>query len=441
MLPEMKYAHSGDVNIVYEVIGDGPIDLVLVHGWVATIEGVRDAPGFAQFIQRLTSFSRVVQFDKRGTGMSDRVTQAATMEERMDDVRAVMDAIGSQRAAIMGISEGGVMAALFAATYPERTSALILYGAHAIATRTSVTEAELSEYFEHVKHNWGNEAEARDLLSWLTPSLAVDKRLIEWAQKFMRLGASPGAVIALERMNGEIDIRHILPSIRVPTLVLHRSGDAISVAHGRYLAQHISNAKYVELDGADHLPSVGNSDAILDEIEEFLTGVRQPIEHNRVLATIMFTDIVSSTERAHELGDHKWLELLDQHNTLVRKELARYRGVEVDTTGDGFFATFDGPARAIRCALAISDDVQRLGIQVRAGLHTGECELMANKVGGIAVHIGARVMAHSRANEVLVSSTVKDLVAGSGIKFVDRGVHELKGVPDEWHLYAAARGE
>jgi pimeloyl-ACP methyl ester carboxylesterase len=440
MLPEIKYAVSSDVNIAYEVIGDGPIDLVIVHGWIATVEGVRDAPGFAQFVQRLTSFARVIQFDKRGTGMSDRVTPAATMDERMDDVRAVMDAVGSQRAAIMGISEGGVMATLFAATYPERTSALILYGAHAVPTDLLTTEAEWSEYSERVRRNWGSEAEARDILSWLTPSLAMDEHAIQWAQNFMRLGASPGAEIALSRMNNELDIRRVLPSVHVPTLVLHRVGDrGVSVTHGRYLAEHIPAASYVELEGVDHLPSVGNADVILDEIEEFLTGVRDPLERNRMLATVMFTDIVSSTKRAHELGDRKWRELLNQHNLLVRKQLARFRGVEIDTTGDGFFATFDGPARAIRCALAISDNVQQLGLQVRIGLHTGECELLGDRVGGIAVHIGARVMAQSGANEVLVSRTVRDLVAGSGINFVERGVHELKGVPEEWHLYAVER--
>jgi pimeloyl-ACP methyl ester carboxylesterase len=440
MLPEIKYAVSSDVNIAYEVIGDGPIDLVIVHGWIATVEGVRDAPGFAQFVQRLTSFARVIQFDKRGTGMSDRVTPAATMDERMDDVRAVMDAVGSQRAAIMGISEGGVMAALFAATYPERTSALILYGAHAVPTDLLTTEAEWSEYSERVRRNWGSEAEARDILSWLTPSLAMDQHAIQWAQNFMRLGASPGAEIALSRMNNELDIRRVLPSVHVPTLVLHRVGDrGVSVTHGRYLAEHIPAASYVELEGVDHLPSVGNADVILDEIEEFLTGVRDPLERNRMLATVMFTDIVSSTKRAHELGDRKWRELLNQHNILLRKQLARFRGVEIDTTGDGFFATFDGPARAIRCALAISDNVQQLGLQVRIGLHTGECELLGDRVGGIAVHIGARVMAQSGASEVLVSRTVRDLVAGSGINFVERGVHELKGVPEEWHLYAVER--
>jgi pimeloyl-ACP methyl ester carboxylesterase len=338
MLPEIKYANSGDVNIAYEVVGDGPIDLVIVHGWVATIEGVRDAPGFAQFVERLTTFARVIQFDKRGTGMSDRVTQAATMDERMDDVRAVMDAVGSQRAAVMGISEGGVLASLFAATYPERTAALILYGVHATPTFMVRTDTEWIEFSESVRRTWGSEAEARETLSWMAPSLMMDESAILWAQKFMRLGASPGAVIALSRMNSEIDIRHVLPSIHVPTLVLHRIGDkGISVTHGRYLAEHIPAAKYVELEGDDHLPFIGNSNEILDEIEEFLTGARHPSEHNRMLATIMFTDIVSSTERAHVLGDHKWLELLDQHNALVRRELARYRGVEVDTTGDGFF--------------------------------------------------------------------------------------------------------
>jgi len=438
--PEIKYALSGDVNIAYEVSGDGPIDLVIVHGWVGTIEGVRDAPGLAQFTQRLTSFARVIQFDKRGTGMSDSVTQAAPVDERMDDLRAVMNAVGSKRAAVMGISEGGVMAALFAASHPERVSALILSGAHAVPPGLRTTEAEWSEYSERVRRNWGSEAEARDILSWLAPSLARDESAIHWAQKFMRLGASPGAEIALTRMNNELDIRQVLPSVHVPTLVLHRAGDrGIPVTYGRYLAEHIPGASFVELEGTDHLPFVGNADAILDEIEEFLTGVRDPLERNRMLSTVMFTDIVGSTERAQELGDRRWRELLNQHNILVRKQLTRFRGVEIDTTGDGFFATFDGPARGIRCALAISDNVQRLGIQVRVGLHTGECELMGNKVGGIAVHIGARVMAHSGANEVLVSSTVKDLVAGSGIKFVERGIHELKGVPEEWHLFAVKR--
>jgi pimeloyl-ACP methyl ester carboxylesterase/class 3 adenylate cyclase len=439
MLPEIKYARSGDVSIAYEVIGDGPIDLIIVHGWVASIEGLRGAPAFDQFIQRLTYFARVIQFDKRGTGMSDRVTQAATLEERMDDVRAVMDDIGSQRAAVMGISEGGVMAALFAATFPERTSALIMYGSYA-QRHSPTTEDEWLIYSEEIRHDWGSAAAARQRLAWMAPSLADDKQQIALLQKVMRIGASPSAAIALARMINEIDIRQVLPTIRVPSLIIHRNGDiGQPVADGRYLGEHIPSAKYVELPGVDHLPWIGDADAILDEIEEFLTGARQPLEHNRMLATIMFTDIVSSTERAHELGDRKWLELLDQHNALVRKELVRYRGVEMDTTGDGFFATFDGPARAIRCALAIRDDVQQLGIQVRADLHTGECEMLGKKVGGIAVHIGARVMAHSGGNEVLVSSTVKDLVAGSGIKFEDRGVHALKGVQDEWHLYAVAR--
>ena len=439
MLPDIKYARSGDVNIAYEVIGDRPIDLVLVHGWVASIEGLYGSPAFDQFIQRLASFARVIQFDKRGTGMSDRVTQAATLEERMDDVRAVMDDIGSQRAAVMGISEGGAMSALFAATFPERTSALIMYGSYA-QRHEPMTENDWLIEGERIRRNWGSEEEARETLAWMAPTLADDKHQIRWLQRLLRIGASPSAVIALGRMINEIDIRQVLPTIRVPSLIIHRNGDlGQPVADGRYLGEHIPNAKYIELPGMDHLPWVGDANAILDEIEEFLTGVRQPLEHNRMLATILFTDIVGSTERAHELGDRNWLELLDQHNALVRKELTRFRGVEMDTTGDGFFATFDGPARAIRCALAISDNVQQLGIQIRAGLHTGECELMGNKVGGIAVHIGARVMAHSGANEVLVSSTVKDLVAGSGIKFVERGVHELKGVPDEWHLFAVAR--
>ena len=437
MPPETKYALSGEVNIAYEVVGNAPLDLVIAHGWVGTIEGMRDAPGFAEFIQRLTSFARVIQFDKRGIGMSDRVTQAATLEERMDDVRAVMDAVGSRRAAVMGISEGGIMAALFAATYPERTSALILYGAWAYRSDWPRTEEAWLQYCDHVRHNWGTEADARDMLSWLAPSLTGNESAVLWGQRFKKLGASPGAAIALRRMDREIDIRGTLPSIRVPTLVLHRAEDrGVPVENGRELARRIPDARYVELDGIDHLPSVGDADAILDEIEEFLTGVRDPWERNRVLATVLFTDIVGSTERAHALGDRKWRDLLDQHNSLVRRNLARFRGVEIDTTGDGFLATFDGPARGIRCALAIRDDVQRLGMQIRAGLHTGECELMGGKVGGIAVHIGARVMSCAGANEVLVSGTVKDLVAGSGLTFEEHGTHELKGVPGTWQLYS-----
>jgi len=440
-IPETKYTHNGDVTLAYQVLGNGPLDLVLVPGFVSHLEQGWEEPSYARFLQRLASFSRLVLFDKRGTGLSDRIAGIPTLEQRMDDVRAVMETVGCQRAALLGVSEGGSMTALFSATYPERTSALILYGS---VVRTAwapdypwgVKPAETERKNEKWRQEWGGPLGLEEF----APSVARDERFRQWWAKYLRLGASPSAIITNSRMNMEIDIRNILPTIHVPTLVLHRSGDqSTDIEEGRYLAGHIPGAKLVELEGADHLWWVGDSDSIIDEIQEFLTGERQTVEPDRVLATVLFTDIVGSTEHAHKLGDRKWHDLLDQHNALVRRELTHFRGLEIDTAGDGFLATFDGPARAIQCAVAISDAVQRLGIQVRAGLHIGECELMDGKVGGIAVHIGARVMALSSANEVLVSSTVRDLVAGSGIKFEDRGLHPLKGVSDEWRLYAVNR--
>ena len=439
MPPETKYARSGDANIAYQVIGTGSLDIVLAPGSVTHLEVMWEELTWVRFIERLASFSRLMIFDKRGTGLSDRVTEVATLEERMDDLRAVMDAVGSERAAVIGASEGGPMSALFAATYPERTTALVLYGTFAYDSEPFTPE-QFQEYIERIRREWGSEASARQSLPRYAPSVAEDERFIRWWARLSRLGVSPGSRIALSRMNEEIDIRHILSSIRVPTLVLHRMGDRlISLQDGRYMAEHIPGAKFVELPGQDHILWVGDVDSLLDEIEEFLTGVRRGPEPDRVLATVLFTDIVGSTEKAAELGDRRWRELLDSHHALVRKELARFRGREIDTAGDGFFATFDGPARAIRCAYTISDNVRQLGIQVRAGLHTGECELMGDKVGGIAVHIGARVLSKAGPSEVLVSSTVKDLVAGSGIQFEERGVHALKGVPGEWRLYAMAR--
>lgn len=436
--PETKFAQSGDVSIAYQVLGQGPLDLVHAPGLVSHLEFAWENPDQARFLQRLASFSRLILFDKRGTGLSDRITNVPTLEERMDDIRAVMDAVGSQRAVLFGVSEGGSMSMLFAATYPQRVSALVLYGT--IAKGWALMDEpgqreEAQAYSDQVRKEWGGPV---DIEAW-APSLAHDEQFRQWWAKFLRLSAGPSTWINLLKMYSEIDLSPILPILRVPTLVLNRANDSGFIEQARYIAEHIPDAKYVELSGADHLWWVGDADAVLDEIQEFLTGERQPIDPGRVLATVLFTDIVDSTKRAHELGDRRWLELLDQHNALVRKELAYFRGVEMDTTGDGFFATFDGPARAIRCALAIRENVQRLGIQVRAGLHTGECELMGNKVVGIAVHIGARIMAYAGANEVLVSSTVKDLVAGSGIRFEERGVHALKGVPDDWHLYAVVR--
>jgi class 3 adenylate cyclase len=335
----------------------------------------------------------------------------------------------------MGISEGGALSMLFAATYPERTTALILYGAYA-KDDEDPSEEQFREYGERMRRVWGTEEHAKIWAKRMSPSLANDQQFILWLTQASRMWGSPGAAVALARMNAEIDVRHILPTVRVPTLVLHRQNDmAVPASEGRYLAASIPNSKYVELPGVDHLPFAGDGDSVIDEIEEFITGVRDPLERNRVLATVMFTDIVESTERALDLGDRKWREVLENHHGVVRKNLARFRGTEVDTAGDGFFATFDGPARAIRCARAISENVRPLGIEVRAGLHTGECEIIGEKVGGIAVHIGARVLSKAEANQVMVSSTVKDLVAGSGIQFEDRGMHMLKGIPGEWHLY------
>lgn len=439
-VPKTRYAKSGDVHIAYQVVGEGPLDLVFVPGFVSHLEFDWEMPGIASFHQRLASFSRLIRFDKRGTGLSDRPPGVPTLEQRMDDVRAVMDAVGSERAALFGVSEGGPMSLLFAATYPQRTSALVLYGSYARRAWApdhpfGKTEAEMDRVLGALERDWGG---AAGIDIWV-PSKLGDERFTQLRASYLRLAASPGAAVAIIRMNMEIDVRHILPTIRIPALIIHRTGDRLThVEQARYMAEHIAGARLVELPGIDHTPYV-ESDPILDEAEEFLTGVRHRAETDRVLATVLFTDIVGSTERAAQLGDRRWRELLSSHHALVRKELARFRGREIDTAGDGFLATFDGPARAIRCALAISDVVRQLGIEVRAGLHTGECEVMGEKLGGIAVHIGARVAAMAKPGEVLASSTVKDLVAGSGIEFEDRGMHSLKGIPGEWHLFAVRR--
>jgi class 3 adenylate cyclase len=440
MQPETKYAKSGDVYIAYQVVGNGPLDLVYVPGWVTHLEYGWEEPGLARFYQRLASFSRLILFDKRGTGLSDRVAESElpTLEQRMDDVRAVMDAVGSERAAVLGASEGGNLSVLFAATYPERTIALVTIGIYAKRIWApdypwAPTPEERQEWFDTLERDWGGEVD----LATLAPSAAHDPRFRQWFATYLRRSASPKAALAFARMNTQIDIRHLLPAIQAPTLVLHRTGDLDSnVEEGRYIGQRIPGAKYVELSGTDHIPWVGDADAVLDEIEEFLTGVRHVAEPDRVLATVLFTDIVSSTEQAAAMGDRRWRDLLESHNLLMKRELARFRGREVKSTGDGVLATFDGPARAIRCAQAIRDGVRGLGIEIRAGLHTGECEVMGEDVGGIAVHIGARVASLAGPGEVLVSGTVKDLVAGSGIQFADRGAHILKGVPDQWRLFA-----
>ena len=443
-VPDVRYARSGDINIAYQVVGDGPLDLVFVMGWVSHLDYFWEEPSFARFLRRLASFSRLILFDKRGTGLSDRVAldELPTLEQRMDDVRAVMDAVGSERAALMGISEGGPMCLLFAATYPERTAALVMIGAYARRLWAEdypfgSPPEEYEAFLEDVRQNWGGPVG----LERRAPSLVADERFRTWWATYLRMGASPGAAYVLTRMNGEIDARQALPSVSAPTLVIHRTGDrSLPVEGARYMAERIRDAKVVELPGDDHLPFVGDQDEILDEVEEFLTGVRPRPEPDRVLATVLFTDIVGSTEKAAEVGDRRWRELLEQYHEAVRRELERWRGREIDTAGDGFFASFDGPARAIRCACAVRDSVQSFGLEIRAGLHTGECELLGEKVAGIAVHTGARVAAKARPGEVLVSSTVKDLVAGSGIEFEEHGEHELKGVPGRWRLYAAAGG-
>ncbi|HEV7472727.1 MAG TPA: alpha/beta fold hydrolase [Pyrinomonadaceae bacterium] len=446
--PETMYARSGEVNIAYQVIGDAPIDLVFVMGWVSHLEYFWREPSFARFLLRLASFARLILFDKRGTGLSDRVpiNELPTLEQRMDDVRAVMDAVGSERAALCGVSEGGPMCSLFAATYPEKTLALVMIGTYAKRIRDddypwAPTTEQRQHFFEEMRKQWGGPVGLEER----APSVADDPKFREWWATYLRMGASPGAALALTQMNAEIDVRKVLPSVHVPTLVIHRSEDrCLKVEEGRYVAESIPGAKYVELPGQDHLPFVGDQDAILGEVEEFLTGVRHTLEPDTVLATVLFTQIVDSKDHAERLGNARWYALLDRLREHVRKEIEWFRGREIDMIGDRPLAIFDGPARAIRCASAISEYASRLGILMRAGLHTGECEMVGppgeTKVCGIAPQIGAQVATAAAAGEVLVSSTVKDLVAGSGIEFEDKGVHTLVDLPGEWRLFAVKRG-
>jgi pimeloyl-ACP methyl ester carboxylesterase len=437
---DICYTKSGHVSLAYQVFGAGDTDLVLAPGYISNLEANWEEPNYARFLERLASRFRVVLFDKRGTGLSDRIP-AATLEERADDVRAVMDAAGAERPALLGWSEGGSYSAFFAAREPERVSHLILYASPPRILRTDDYRAGWPlELFEEIlagtETTWGTDAVA----GWVNPSGAEDVAYRRWFGHMQRLAASPSS--AREMMAGlrDLDICDVLPSIRVPTLILHRADETwVRVGHSRYLAEHIPGAKYVELQGGDHWPWMGDSDAVIGEIEEFVTGTRPVREPDRVLATVLFTDIVDSTRRAADLGDRRWRDVLEGHNLAVRQRLERFRGHEVKTIGDGFLATFDGPARGIRCALEIVDELGTLGVDLRAGLHTGECEAMNGDLGGVAVHIGARVAAKAQPREVLVSSTVKDLVAGSEIQFQDRGEHELKGVPDRWRLFAVAR--
>jgi len=445
--PETRYALSRDVHIAYQVIGEGPFDLVFVPGYVTHMELQWRLPGFGEFLTDLGSFCRLIRFDKRGTGMSDPVSGAPSLETRMDDVRAVMDAADSQRAAFYGLSEGAAMSILFAATYPERTGALVV---RSCSPRTlwapdfpwGRRESAYQREVDQALRVYAPRAEAREAVRALGMQ---DEDEVEAFIDFIRYGASPGMLAALYRMNREIDIRDVLPTVRVPSLVLHGSDDRIvPVEVAEYTARRLPSARFVELPGVGHLALRAGGTLLQTEVQRFLTDIWQAggwneVEPDRMLATVLFTDIVESTVKAIELGDRRWREVLERHNALVRRELLRFRGREVDTTGDGFLATFDGPARAIRCACSIVDGVRDLDLSIRAGLHTGECEVADGKVAGIAVHTGARVAAQAQADEVLVSSTVRDLVAGSGIAFTERGVHDLKGIPGEWRLFAVDR--
>jgi len=438
MVPEIKYTKSSDVHIAYQTLGKGPIDLVLVPGWVSNIEAFWEEPNIVRFFQKLAGFSRLIIFDKRGTGLSDRGIEAATLEERMDDVRAVLDAVGSHRAAVLGYSEGGSMCTLFAATYPDRTAALITIGSYARRLRAPdypyfTDREEALKAVEAAAAEWGGPV-------WIDtrmPSVAHDPLIRQWWAKFLRMSAGASAAAALQRLNIEIDVRHVLPSIRVPTLILHAAKDhAIPVGAGRYMAACISNAKFVEVDGVDHLPFYDKSDVFVQHIQAFLTGSAAPAVSESRVSTLMFTDIVGSTQMAFEKGNLRFGDLLEAHHKAVRSELALYRGEEINTAGDGFLASFDGPARAIKCALAIVNSMSGLGIACRIGLHTGECEVRQGRLHGIALHIAVRVAALASPRVVFVSQTVKDLVAGSDLTFVDAGLHTLRGVPGDWQLYA-----
>jgi class 3 adenylate cyclase len=442
--PETRYALSGDVHIAYQVVGDGPPDLVFIPSLTHHVELVWENPPQARFFGRLASIGRLLLFDKRGTGMSDRVVGTPPLEVRMDDIRAVMDAAGSERAVLCGLGDGGPLCALFAATYPERTTALVLINTAPRYVRSPElpwlpTRAEREREIDWALHTWGDSEASAERFALGSPSATEEER--RGFSRVMRVSVSPGSAAAYLRMNLDVDITGVLPLIRVPTLVMYRAEiEVLDVRTGRYLAEHIPGARLVELPGRDFAPQLGDPERFFAELESFLQevvkGEAWEAEPDRVLATVLFTDIVDSTARAAELGDRAWRQLLQQHHETVRSQLSRFRGKEMDTAGDGFFATFDGPARAIRCAFAIQDTVRELDLEVRAGLHTGECELVDGKAGGIAVHIGARVASLAEPGEVLVSGTVKDLVSGSGIEFEDRGEHKLKGISDAWRLFA-----
>ena len=439
-VPETRYAKSGDVHIAYQQFGSGSVDVVFVPGWVSHLDLAWEGPTSSRFLEHLGRFARVVWFDKRGTGLSDKVGDLPILEVRTDDVRAVMDAVGLERAAIFGVSEGGSMSALFAATYPERTNALVLFGAFACRKRSeeypwAPPAEEREAWIRSLERGWTGD----DEIAHLAPSLAHDAGFVAWFRRYGRASVSPSAAVALARMNSDIDIRAVLPTIHVPTLVLQRSGDLDVVpGNGRYLANAIPGAKLVELPGEDHLVHAGEIGPLLGEVEVFLTGHRSHDAVDRVLTTLLFTDLVGSTDTASRLGDLAWSELLSSHHRTIRAELTRFGGREVKTTGDGFLATFDGPARAVKCAAAIRGRLQGLRLPVRCGVHTGECEMIQGDIGGLGVHIAARVMSLAGPGQILVTRTVRDLTAGSGIVFLDAGERELKGVPDPWQLFEAS---
>jgi len=439
MASETRYADSGGVSIAYRVLGDGPLDLVFVSGFVGHLEVSFEYPAVRRFFERLASFTRLVVYDKRGQGLSDRTGRPPTLEEGMDDLRAVIDAAELERPSIFGVSEGGPMALLFAASHPQRVASLVLYGTYARIMKGpgydfGIESDEFDGLLVALRDDWGGPV----AVHLFAPSLADDDAFCDWWARFLRSGTSPSGAVGLIDLYREIDVRHALPAITAPSLVLHKDRDLlVPHLHGEYLAGHIPGARYVELGGADHLFFTEDSDGLLDEVEDFLAGTRASREPERRLATVLFTDIVGSTDRASSLGDRRWRDLLESHDSIVRRVLNRHGGREIKTMGDGFFAAFDGPARAIRCAAEIVREAERIGIPVRAGVHTGECDVVGDDLAGMAVNIGARVGALAEAGEVLVSQTVKDLVVGSGIDFEDRGTHTLKGVPGEWRLYAS----
>jgi len=438
--PETRYGKTGDIHIAYQVFGDGPVDMVLATEFWHSIEMQWDQPDLAAFLERMGSFARVISFDQRGSGVSDPVSlrELTSLDLWMDDINLVMDEVEAESAVLYGIGGGGTMSMLFAATHPQRVSGLVLVNSFARLSRAPDypwgrgPDLE-DEVLDVMRTGWGRGV----FLDLVAPSRVGDEDFRRWWARYQRIGASPGTVLSMRKMIGQIDVRDVLPSIRAPTLVLHRAETTWNrIEHGRYLAEHIPGAELVEVPGVDHLFFIGNSEAIMSETERFVAGLVGPPESDRQLSTVLFTDIVGSTKLAAQVGDRRWREVLEAQRALVRHELERYRGLEIDTAGDGFFATFDGPGRAVKCAAVLRDAVKPLGIEIRAGLHTGEVEVLSEGLAGVAVHIGQRVLAEAEPGEVLVSSTVKDLTAGSGLEFEDRGLHALKGVPEEWRLFA-----